>query len=322
MRIARRAALGLSLALLPSAGARAQAYPARPVTVIVPQAPGGTNDIVARLIADKLGEGLGQRFLVENRAGAGGNIGTAAAAKASQDGHTLLVTISSSQAINPALYKSTGFDPVADFEPITLLAAVPNVLVVHPSLPATSVAELIELARRSPGSLQYASAGNGTLNHLLAEMLKSRAGLDMVHVPYRGVAPALNDIVAGHMKLGFASMPSVIAQIQGGTLRALGVSTLRRSPAAPEIPAIAETLPGFGADLWVGLFAVRGTPREVTQRLLTEAHRALADPEVRRKLAAQGAEIVTSSPDELAAILRDDLAKWAEIVRTANVRIE
>lgn len=299
-------------------------YPSRPVIVVVPQAAGGTNDIVARVLADKMGDVLGQaRFVVENRVGAGGNIGTASAARATPDGYTLIVNISSTQAINPALFSKLGFDPVKDFEPITLLATVPNVLVAHPSLKADTVAELITLARQNAAQpLQYASAGNGTLNHLLGEMLKSRAGIPLTHVPYRGVAPAINDMIAGHVMLGFASMPSVMSQLQGKALKALAMSSAQRSPAAPEIPAIAETIPGFAADLWVALFAPRGLPVAIRDKLHDAAVKAMNDPGVQEKLKAQGATIVTSTPDELAKRLDADLATWAEVVRAAGTKVE
>jgi tripartite-type tricarboxylate transporter receptor subunit TctC len=325
--LAGAALLGVTLAAaVPGTPAPAQeVYPGRPVTVVVPQAPAGTNDIVARVLADKMGEILGQaRFVVENRPGAGGNIGTASAARAAPDGYTLLVTISSTQAINPSLFAKLGFDPVKDFEPITLLATVPNVLVAHPSLPANTVAELITLAKQQAATqpLQYASAGNGTLNHLLGEMLKSRAGIPLTHVPYRGVAPAINDMVAGHVMLGFASMPSVMSHLQGKSLKALAMSSAVRTPAAPEIPAIAETLPGFAADLWVALFAPRGLPNAIRDKLHAAAVQAMNDPGVQEKLKAQGATIVTSTPDELAKRLDADLAAWAEVVKAAGAKVE
>jgi tripartite-type tricarboxylate transporter receptor subunit TctC len=242
--ISRRVIAGLAAALLvaPCFRVAAQEYPTRAVTVIVPQAPGGTNDIVARVLAEALSQSLGQPFVVENRPGAGGNIGTQAAARAKPDGYTLLVTISSSQAINPALYKQIPFNPVKDFAPITLLGSVPNVLVANPSFPANSMQELIAVAKAKPGELKYASAGNGTLNHLLGEMLKRSAGIDLVHVPYKGVAPAITDILGGFVDMGFASLPSVVSHIRSGKLKAFGVSTARRAPALPDVPAIGESV--------------------------------------------------------------------------------
>ncbi|MBN8940326.1 MAG: tripartite tricarboxylate transporter substrate binding protein [Rhizobiales bacterium] len=318
----RRATLGLlSSALAAPAFAQAD-YPNRPVTVMVPQAPGGANDIIARIIAEALSEVMGQRFVVENRAGAGGNLGSQAAARSTPDGYTLLVTISASQAINPALYARTGFDPVKDFAPISMLGTVPNVLVVNPSFSARTIADLIRMAKEKPGDYQYASAGNGTLNHLVGEMLKSRAGIDLKHIPYRGIAPALSDVIAGHVPITFSNLPAVISQIQAGTVRALGVSTLKRNANIPDVPAIAETVPGFDAELWIAIYGVAGTPQPVIDKLVTATHAALARPEMKAKFAQQGADIVASTPAELAAKLEADLKVWAEIVRTSGAKIE
>lgn len=318
----RRAALGLlSTALTAPALAQAD-YPNRPVTILVPQAPGGANDIIGRIVAEALSEVMGQRFVVENRAGAGGNLGSQAAARSTPDGYTLLVTISASQAINPALYARTGFDPVKDFAPISMLGTVPNVLVVNPNFPAKTVADLIRMAKEKPGDYQYASAGNGTLNHLVGEMLKSRAGIDLKHIPYRGIAPALSDVIAGHVPITFSNLPAVISQIQAGTVRALGVSTLKRNANIPDVPAIAETVSGFDAELWIAIYGVAGTPQPVIDKLVTATHAALARPEMKAKFAQQGADIVASTPAELAAKLEADLKVWAEIVRTSGAKIE
>lgn len=318
-----RAGLGLALAglVFGSNFAIAAEYPTKPITIIVPQAPGGTNDIVARHVAQKLSEQLGQQFIVDNRPGAGGNIGTQAA-KARNDGYTLLMTISSTQAINPALYKKIPFDPIKDFDPIAPIAKVPNVLVAHPSFPANSVKELIDLAKAKPGQIQYASAGNGSLNHLLGEMLNSMAGIDLQHIPYKGVSPALTDVLGGQIPLAFASMPSVISNLKAGKLKALGVSSSKRSPGAPDIPAIAETVPGYSGELWVGLFAPAGTPREITTRLNAEVIKALGTQDLQEKMAAQGAEIISGSPDQLAAMLKEDLARWAKIVKDSGATVD
>jgi tripartite-type tricarboxylate transporter receptor subunit TctC len=265
---------------------------------------------------------LGQPFVIENRPGAGGNIGTQVAARAKPDGYTLLVTISSSQAINPALYKQVPFDPIKDFAPITLLGSVPNVLVANTEFPAKSLPELIALAKAKPGELKYASAGNGTLNHLLGEMLKTSAGIDIVHVPYKGVAPAVTDIMGGFVNMGFASLPSVVSHIRNGKLKAFGVSTAQRSPALPDVPAIGETVPGYAADLWVGLFAVAGTPKDIIAKLHVETVKALGTPAVREKLEAQGVEVATSTPEELAAKLQVDLALWAKVVKESGATVD
>lgn len=300
----------------------AQPYPAKPVTLIVPQAAGGTNDIIARLIAQKLGENLGQSFIVDNRPGAGGNIGTAASARAAKDGYTLLLTISSAQAINPALYSNTGFDPVKDFEAVAAIASVPNLLVVHPSFPAQSLAEFIQLTRNNPGKYQFASAGNGTLNHLLGEMLNSMAGIQVQHIPYKGVAPALNDLLGGHVPIAFASVPSVIAHVRSGKLRALGVSSAERNAALPEVPAISEAVPGYSGDLWVGLFAVAGTPRDIVATLNSAVNKALADKDLKEKFAALGAQLLGGTPEQLNAMLRSDMARWAGVVKASGARLD
>jgi len=264
MKFRALALLSLAAAALCTAvPAAAQPYPSRPVTLVVPQAAGGTNDIVGRLVGQKLGELMNASVVVDNRPGAGGNIGTQLVAKGPKDGYTLLMTISSSQAINPALYKNPGFDPVKDFKPVGLVGAVPNVLLVHPSFPARDFNEFLKLARQKGANYQYASAGNGTLNHLLGEMLNSMAGISMQHVPYKGVAPALNDVLGGQLPIVFASLPSALSHIKAGKLRALAVSGEKRSPVLPDVPAIAEAVPGYNGTLWIGLFAPAGANRPI-----------------------------------------------------------
>ncbi|MBC7598615.1 MAG: tripartite tricarboxylate transporter substrate binding protein [Polaromonas sp.] len=315
-------------ALLASGLASAQVgYPSRPIVMIVPQAAGGTNDIVGRLVSQKLGEVMGVAAVVENRPGAGGNIGTQVAAKAAKDGYTLLMTISSSQAINPALYKNPGFDPVKDFKPISLIGAVPNVLLVNPAFPATSVAELLALARAKPGQYQFASAGNGTLNHLLGEMLNNMAGINLQHVPYKGVAPALNDVLGGQLPMLFASLPSSLAQIKAGKLRTLAVSGPSRSPVLPDVPTLGETVPGYNGTLWIGLFAPVGLPANVLARLNASMAKVLASRDLRDKLELQGVELAGTpeqpvSPEQFAALLNDDLQKWARIVKTSGAAVD
>ena len=305
--------------------ARAADFPGgRPITVVVPQAVGGTNDIVGRLVAQRLGEVLGTATVVENKVGAGGNIGTAATAKAAKDGHTLLMTISSAQAINPALYKNPGFDPVKDFVPLGLVGAVPNVLVVNPAFPAKTLDEFLKTVRAAkPGTYLYASAGNGTLNHLLGEMLNSTAGIDLQHVPYKGVAPAMTDVIGGQVPMAFASLPSVLSHLKSGKLVALGVSSAQRSPALPEVPAIAEKVPGYSGTLWVGLFAPRGIPADVEARLQQALAKALAQPETRAQLAAQGVELAANgSAAALAALLQEDLVRWARLVKSSGAQVD
>jgi len=323
----RRHTLGaLATTALLSLGLAAQAadYPAKPITLIVPQNAGGTNDIVARIVGQRLGEALGGTVVVENRVGAGGNIGTQAAAKAAKDGHTLLMTISSSQAINPAVYKAPGFDPVKDFSPIALVGAVPNVLVVNPTFPAKSLDEFLKVVRAAkPGTYQYASAGNGTLNHLLGEMLNSAASFEIQHIPYKGVAPALTDVIGGQVPMAFASLPSVLGYLKSGRLLALGVSSPQRSPALPEVPAIGEKVPGYAGTLWVGLFAPRGVPAEVERKLQEAMTKALANAETRAALTAQGVELAPSTtPQQFAALLQEDINRWAKIVKTSGARVD
>lgn len=314
-------AFAAAVFLLCAASATAQ-YPSRTITMIVPQNVGGTNDIVGRIVAQRLGEALGGSVVVENRVGAGGNIGTAAAARAPKDGHTLLMTISSSQAINPALYKDPGFDPVKDFAPIALVGSVPNVLVVNPAFPARTLDELVKLVKANPGKYQYASAGNGTLNHLLGEMLNSTAGLDLQHIPYKGVAPAITDVIGGQVPMAFASLPAVLGHLKAGRLTALGVSSPQRSPALPDVPAIGERVPGYAGTLWVALFAPRGIPADVEARLVQAAARVLAAEETRASLTAQGVEIATATPAQLAALLQEDMQRWSRIVKASGARVD
>jgi tripartite-type tricarboxylate transporter receptor subunit TctC len=310
-------------ALCTAVPAAAQPYPSRPVTLVVPQAAGGTNDIVGRLVGQKIGELMNASVVVDNRPGAGGNIGTQLVAKGPKDGYTLLMTISSSQAINPALYKNPGFDPVKDFKPVGLIGAVPNVLLVNPSFPARDFNEFLKLARHKGANYQYASAGNGTLNHLLGEMLNSMAGISLQHVPYKGVAPAINDVLGGQLPIVFASLPSALSHIKAGKLRALAVSGDKRSPVLPDVPAIAEAVPGYNGTLWIGLFAPAGVPPEVLATLQDATRKALAAKDLRDKLEQQGVEIAPPTmPDQFSKLLQDDLAKWARIVKASGAAID
>jgi tripartite-type tricarboxylate transporter receptor subunit TctC len=323
---ARRALLAAALAA-PLLAAAQSPFPSRPITMIVPQAPGGTNDIVGRVVSQKLAEVLQASVVVDNRPGAGGNIGTQLAAKAPKDGHTLLMTISSTQAINPALYKNPGFDPVKDFRPIALIGAVPNVLLVHPSFPAKSLSELIALAKAKPNGYQYASAGNGTLNHLLGEMLNSMAGIELQHVPYKGVAPAMNDVLGGQLPILFGSLPSSLAHIKAGKLRALAVSGSTRSPVLPDVPTIGEVVRGYSGTLWIGLFAPAGVPADVSARLEDAMAKALVAKDLRDKLEQQGVEIAGTptqpvGPEAFAKLLQEDLVKWSRIVKASGATVD
>lgn len=300
----------------------AQNFPSKPITIVVPQAPGGANDVIARAIANKLGNRLGQVFVVENRAGAGGNVGTSFVARAPTDGYTLLLTAQSAQTINPALYRKIPFDPVKDFAPIMTVATAPYLLVVNPNVPANNLRELIALAKANPGKLNIASAGNGTLNHLLAEMLKSAEGLQITHVPYKGAAAAATDLVGGQVQMTFGSFPGLMPFVRSGQLRALGVATAQRTPLAPELPTLAETVPSLEVNSWYGLFAPAGTPKAIVTRLQTEFAQVLQTPEMKDFMMSQGAVAAPSTPEELTKLLGDDLVRWAKIVKDANAQID
>lgn len=317
------AALTASVGALPGPVAAQDAYPLRPVTLIVPFPAGGSTDLVARLVAEKMSQELGQQIVVDNRGGAGGNVGSAAAAKADADGYTLLMGTVATHALNPALYKKMPYDPVKDFAPISLLVVVPNVLVVNPEFPAKSVAELIELAKAKPGEYSYASSGNGTPLHLSGELFKSMAGIDIVHVPYKGAGPALVDVMGGHVPIMFDNLPSSTEHIKAGKLRGLAVTTAERAPSMPDLPTVAESgLPGYETYTWNALFAPAGTPPEVIARVNEAAVKALADPEVQAKLQGFGATVVASTPDELAAHVQAELAKWAPVVKASGAQID
>ncbi|WP_405023377.1 Bug family tripartite tricarboxylate transporter substrate binding protein [Limnohabitans sp.] len=322
-RMVLRALCGACVCVAAGSVMAQSAYPSRPILMIVPQTAGGTNDIVGRVVSQKLSEVLGSPVAVENRPGAGGNIGTQFAAKSAKDGYTLLMTISSSQAINPALYKNPGFDPVKDFKPIALIGAVPNVLLANADFSAKSMKDLIAMAKAKPGQYQYASAGNGTLNHLLGEMLNSMAGIDLQHVPYKGVAPALNDVLGGQLPLVFASLPSSLAHIKAGKLKPLAVSSPKRSPALPDVPALSEVVPGYTGTLWIGLFAPAGVPAEVQAKLQDAMTKTLAAKDLREKLELQGVEMAApTTPEQFATLLNDDIARWAQIVKKSGASID
>lgn len=314
---------GLSLSLLSASVALAQdKFPSKPVTLIVPQAAGGANDAIARVIAQKLTEQLGQSFVVENRTGAGGNVGTVAAARAKPDGYTLMLTADSSMVINPALYKSTGFDPIKDFEPVGTVATAGYVLAANPGFAPKNTAELIALAKQQPGKINIGSAGNGTLNHLIGEMLGKAAGIDMVHVPYKGSAAAVTDLVAGQVQVSVQSLPSSIAFIRSGKIKVLGVVNPHRLPALPDAPTIGETLKGFGATPWYGVFAPAGTPKAIVAQLSAEIAKALDTKDVQERLAGVGCEPYKSTPEQFGQLERDDLPRWARIVKESGATID
>jgi len=318
----RRFLLTILAALLPTVAA-AQAYPAKPVRIINPFTAGGPIDLLARAVGQKMNEAWGQPVVVETRAGAAGNIGIEYVAKAEADGYTLLVMPTGNAVVNPHIFADLRYDTFKDFAPVTLLATVENVLVVHPSVNANSVQELIALAKSSPGKLSFSSPGIGSQAHVAGEMLKSMAGVQMLHVPYEGMAPAMNDLLGGQVSFMLLSMSSALKNVQAGKLRALGVASLRRSSAAPDLPTIAEQgLPGFEAVSWYALMAPAGTPGAIVQRIYEEAARALSAPEVRERLLGLGANPVGNTPTELAAMLRREYATWGEFIRKQGIKAQ
>ncbi len=309
-----------ALAALP---AYAQDYPRRPVRLIVPFPPGGGNDIVARAVAQELGKSLGQQLVVDNRAGAAGAIGAELAARSPADGYTLFLGGVGSHVVNPSLHAKLSYDPIRDFAPVTLIASAPSVLVVNPSLRATSVAEFTALAKANPGKLNYASNGNGSSAQLAAVLYESMAGVRMVHVPYKGVAPALVDLMSGEVQLMFGTLVAILPHIKAGRLRALAVTGRSRSALLPEVPTLAESgLPGYEAGSWYGILAPAGTPGAIVARLNTEINAAIRQPEVRERLAAEGAEVLGGTPGDFASHIKAELSRMGKLMREAGIRME
>jgi len=319
----RPAAVCACLLWIAVPAALAQNYPVKPIRFIAPNLPGGPTDILARLIGQKLAESLGQPVVVENRAGAAGNIGTEIAAKAAPDGYTLVTGNNATFGANVSLYKKLGFDPIKDFAPVVLVASQPNVLVVHPSLPVTSVRQLIALAKARPGQLNYSGSGMGAAAHLAAELFKSMTGTDIVHIAYKSAAPALTELIAGQTQLMFASALSVMPYVKAQRVRALAVTTAKRARSMPELPTVAEAgVPGFEATTWHGVLVPAGTPAAIIDRLNTEINRMLQLPDVRERLTALGAEIIGGTPKEFADHIQHEIPKWAKVIKDAGVRLE
>jgi tripartite-type tricarboxylate transporter receptor subunit TctC len=319
----RSLSLGVVLGVILLGAAQAQTtWPTKPIKILVGYAAGGSTDVTARIIAQALSERLGQPVLIENRAGAGGNIAAEAAAKADPDGYTLLMATSSTCATNPALYKSLPFDLQADFAPITVTAFIPNLMVVNPAVPASNLKDFIAHAKANPGQLNYGSAGNGTSQHISGALFSSLAGVQMTHIAYRGGAPAVNDLLGGQIQVLFAPLVEVVQQVRAEKLRALGITTAKRSPLLPEVATIAETLPGYEVTLWNGLLAPAKTPPEIIDPINRAAIDALRSEDVRAKLAEQGSEPVGNTPAEFKAFIGSELAKWKRLVEISGAMVQ
>ncbi|MDH4114240.1 MAG: tripartite tricarboxylate transporter substrate binding protein [Burkholderiaceae bacterium] len=322
--ILQRLVLAAACLLAAAVPAHSQTWPAKPVRIVVPFPPGGTTDIVARSLGAELQKMWQQPVVIENKPGAGGNIGADAVAKSAGDGYTLLMGTVGTHAINQSLYAKLPYDPVKDFVPVTLCAAVPNVMVINPKLPVNSVAEFIQYAKANPGKLNMASSGNGTSIHLTGELFKTVTGTYMVHFPYRGSSPALTDLIAGNMNVMFDNLPSALPHIKSGRLKALAVTSSVPSAALPGVPTIeaAANLKGFDASSWFGLFAPAGTPRAVVDKIQGDVAKALAVPEVHERFVSQGAQPGGNTPDQFAAFIKGETDKWAHVVKASNAKID
>jgi len=321
-RIVQRAALFVLLAVS-AAGAAAQPYPTKPIRLVVPFPAGGTTDILAREVGQRLSLSLGQPVVIDNRPGAAGNIGSELVAKSAPDGYTLLMATVGTHAINPNLYARMPYDHVKDFAPVVLVAGVPNVLEVTPSLPVNSVADLIKLAKEKPGQINFASSGSGTSIHLSGELFKTMAGVNMTHVPYKGSAAAITDLIGGQVQVMFDNLPSSLPQIKAGKLRAIAVTSAQRAPALPDTPTIAESgLPGFEATSWFGVVAPAGTPPTVIARINADVNQWLQSPEAKEKLLAQGAVAAGGSPEQFAAYIHAETEKWARVVKASGAKVD
>ena len=313
----------LAALLLLNAAAHAQGYPSKPVRLIVPFAPGGTTDVLARLVAQKLTDSLGQQFIIENKPGAGGNIGTELAVKSPADGYTLVMSFDGTMAINPNTYAKMPFDPQKDLVAVANVAQVPLLIVVHPGVAAKTIPEFVALAKASPGRINYSSAGHGSTGHLTGELFRARAGIEIVHVSYKGGGQAVQDLLGGQIQMLVTALPTVEGHLKGGKLRALAFTSAKRVPGAPEVPTLAESgYPGMEVLSWYGILAPAGTPQEIVRRLNAEINRVLQMPEVRERLTALGTEPTGGSAEQFAQVIRADTARWAKVVSDAGIRIE
>jgi tripartite-type tricarboxylate transporter receptor subunit TctC len=322
MKLLQKLMVVLALAA-PALSAQAQPYPNKPIRLICPFPPGGAVDIASRSVAQALSQQLGQPVTVDNRPGAGGNIGAEIVAKAAPDGYTLLMATSNILAINPALYSKVPFDSLKDFAPVSMVVSLNNVLVLNPNVPYKSVQEVIAAARAQPGKLTYASSGNGTSIHLSGELFKSMAGVDMLHIPYKGSAPAVTDLLAGQVNMMFDNIPSSLPHIKAGKLRALAVTGSKRASSLPDLPTIAEAaIPGYESYVWFGVVAPAGTPPEVIKRLNAELAKAAVTPEFRDRLTGQGYDVLSTSPEQMTASIRSEMAKWGKIVKASGAKVD
>ena len=315
-------AAGLALTAFAALPAAAETYPSKPVKLVVPYPAGGTTDIIARIIAQQLAETFKQPFVVDNRPGAGGAIGTSAVGRSAPDGYTLLMGTANTHGINSAVKSDLNYDAVKDFAPITVVASTPNVIIVNPDFPAKTVAELIALAKADPGKINYGSTSAGGSPHMSAELLQMMADIRMTHVPYKGAAPMLTDVIGGHIPVGFDNLPSSVAAIQSGKVRALAVTTAQRWPGTPDIPTVAETVPGYEVSGWFGLLAPAGTPPAIVDDLQKAVAAAVAKPEVKKQLLDVGAQPVANTPAAFATQISDDVARWKKVAATTGVKLD
>jgi tripartite-type tricarboxylate transporter receptor subunit TctC len=321
MSLVSGVAICLSSALMIGA-VQAQSWPTKPIKFIVPYPPGGGTDVIARIVQEPLAKELGQQVIIDNRGGAGGSIGSALAAQSPSDGYTVLFTLSS-HTINPSFYPRLPFDTERDFSPVVTIASLPQILVANPNFPAKNVKEVIEMAKAKPGSISYASVGNGSPGHLAGAMMATDAGVDMVHIPYRGGGPAITDVIAGQVSLLWVSIPAAAQFVKSGKVKALAVSTVKRSAVFPDVPTMAESgFKDFEVDSWYAMFVPASTPKPIVERLNKAALKVLAQPEVKEKLLSQGAEAVGDSPSQLGAVVKKEIAKWKQVVKAANIKVD
>ncbi len=322
-RVMATALIALLAASTPAWAQTSPAYPAKPIRLIVPFTPGGPTDILARTIGQKLTEAFGPQVIVDNRPGANGNIGAELVVKSPPDGYTLLLASAGILTVNPSQHSRLPFELTRDLAPVTLAASITNVLVVHPALPVKSVKDFIRLAQSRPGQLSYASSGTGSASHLAMELFKSTARVDILHVPYKGGAPGITDLMGGHVQVMLIGLPGALPPVKAGKLKALAVSNLRRSPAVPKLPTIAESgLPGFEVINWLGVLAPAGTPRDIITKLNQEIVKALRQPDIREKLVSQGFETIDGTPEQFAAYMKSETAKWAKVVKASGAKAD